>query len=175
MITVAEAHQKANVDKLIRKKVALELGSSWPIPCSLHGKPALAFFYYASFGPPPAKQDDIYPPSWLVILETQGGTIASIEKKPVEFYGLSGPGDRPIGQHACPEAWTFEDVTAKKHALFGLTEGLLSAWLEPRPAQQPEVDKWKKDYVALFTQLVPKFQVCCYKAVSPAFYNWVRL
>jgi hypothetical protein len=175
MITVAEAYQKANVDRLIRRKVALELGSSWPIPFSLQGKPALAFFYYASYGPPPAKKDDIYPPNWLAIIEIEVGSIVSIDKKPVDFYRLNGPGDVPIGKFAYPETWSLEVMGKKKESFFDLTGRLLNAWLDKVSVGSADLEKQKQDYLLVFAELVPPFQVPCYEAVNPTFFKWLAI
>src|SRR5262245_50552114 len=70
--TTQELWKIAWFDRTIRARVALELLASWPIPVRVTEQIQFRFFYYASFGPPPAKQFKLYPPCWEAWIAADG-------------------------------------------------------------------------------------------------------
>src|SRR5262245_59926837 len=97
----------AYFDRTIRASVALELSASCLIPAhDEEGRFGCRFFYYASFGPPPAPVKKLWPPSWWVWIDAETGAITELEDREPKDFGLAGPRDQPFATHAWPKEWT---------------------------------------------------------------------
>jgi hypothetical protein len=154
-------------DQAIRKRVAMELGASWPVPV----ENSIVFFYFARFGPPPAQVDQLYPPSWVVSLSPEDGRVLNIEKKDPAYFGIDGRPDKPFAQHAYPSDWTFGTVTKKKDRLFECMDILYPEWMYGRvPDSRSAID-----FRALFPELAAPPMMVCYRHISPRFFSWIGI
>jgi hypothetical protein len=172
---VEKIWQIASFDPSIRGKVALELVASWPIPAGQrNAQLGYWFFYYAMFGPPPAPNQKVWPPSWKVWIDAQTGEISDLMGTTAREMGLEVPDGEPFATHVWPKDWTYEDAERKRQELLAAYDAVVRLW-EKLPASAvgslPEVVRFRE----LFRDLTPGALMPCYKVLGPDFFRWVGL
>jgi hypothetical protein len=170
-LSVAEIRQIAWFDQTIREKVAIELLASWPIPEQGKNGVGFWFFYYASFGPPPAKEFKLYPPCWRVWISQDDGAISQLERIEPKHVGLDVKERQPFATHAWPRDWTLEVADRKRAELLEAYETVLPLWQKRKGEQAdlPEVADFRKRFLELTEPpLIP-----CYRALGKNFFAWL--
>jgi hypothetical protein len=158
----------ALADKSIRAVVALELLASWPIPVRVDGGHVYSFFYYACWGPPPAKEAKLWPPAWRVQIAPDGtpGKPENVEPK---VLGIDKPPGEPFATYAWPTSGSVDEADAKRNALLAGYDAVLPIWLARGPADQPPVVAFRKQFLELTEPpLLP-----VYLTMGPDFFTWL--
>jgi hypothetical protein len=162
--------QVALTDPGIRAHVALEQLVSWPIPLRVEGGHAFAFFYYASWGPPPAKESKLYPPAWRVQL-SPAGVPGKPERVEPRVLGIDKPAGEPFATHPRPTTGTVAEADARRAALLAGYDAVLPIWLARGSADQPPVVAFRKQFLALTEPpLLP-----VYLTMGPDFFTWLGI
>jgi hypothetical protein len=160
--------QVASTNDSIRNVVARELLVSWPIPRRIAAEHVFAFFYYASWGPPPAKSSKLYPPQWRVeILED--GRPGKPERVEPKALGIDAPPAEPFATHAWPATWTVDQASEKRRALLAAYDAVLPIWLQRGSSSAPSVVAFRRQFLELTEPpLLP-----VYLTLGPDFFAWV--
>lgn len=165
----------ASFDRTIREKVAIELLTSWPIPDYRDGQLGYWFFYYASFGPPPAKEFKLFPPGWVVWIAASDGTISGPKRVIPQEVGLFAQEGESFATHNWPESWTMEMADQKREKLLKSYDNVVSIWEGKKgdysAAALPEVADFRKR----FAELTEPPLLVCYRTLGRSFFEWIGL
>jgi hypothetical protein len=172
--SLGEIWHIASFDPAIRSKVALELLASWPIPDRRGASVGFWFFYYASFGPPPAKELSLYPPSWVVWIPPDG-SISELRRVRPQEVALSVREGEPFAKYSWPPNWTIEEVDKKRNDLLLAYDRALAAWEQSSGRPSPADGQLIADFRRRFLELTPAPLLPCYRALGSAFFAWIGL
>jgi hypothetical protein len=163
-------YQVAFTHDSIRNVVARELLVSWPIPRRLAAGHAFAFFYYASWGPPPAKSSKLYPPQWRVEI-LANGTPGKPERVEPKVIGIAAPPGEPFATHAWPATWTVNQANDKRRALLAAYDAVLPIWLQRGSSDAASVVAFRRQFLELTEPpLLP-----AYLSLGADFFAWVGI
>jgi len=171
-LPVAKIWAIASFDARIRAKVALELTASWPIPSQRRMALGFWFFYYASFGPPPALRFTLYPPSWAVWIGAVNGSIWQLRRVRPTQVGLNVREGHPLGAHQWPRDWTIEIADRKREELFESYDNILPMWVR-RAERVQGVSAQIRAFRQSFLDLTQPALLPCYRALGESFFSWV--
>jgi hypothetical protein len=174
MLTVEQVWKIGNFSARIRKEVALELLASWPIPYVLpNGSIGFLFFYYASFGPPPAEEQQLYPPSWLARIGRENGSVEALNRIEPAEVDLYVPKGVPFAVHRWSPNVTLVETEKKRVTFLKEYEQVVTIWetasFKELPIGHPVIDSFR-EYFLQFTE-PPYFP--CYRKLSPVFFSWL--
>jgi hypothetical protein len=174
-LTAHEAWEIAAFDSSIRSKVALELLPSWPIPDSRDGGFGYWFFYYGFYGPPPAVEFQVYPPSWRVWISGTDGSVSELERIQPENAGLQVEEGEPFATHSWPESWSVDDADRKRVELLTAYAEVIAVWAnregEPPSRDAAELSRFRER----FLELTPPPLLPCYSTLGRDFFGWLGL
>ena len=175
LLPVRNIWETAAFDEKIREKVALELVVSWPIAAHRDGHLGYWFFYYAMFGPPPAPQQKIWPPSWRVWIDGTTGAISDLRRTTAREAGLQDiPDGTPFTAHVWPKNWTVDEVDHKRVHLLAAYDRVIATWNRKTAASGvnlPEVEQFK----VAFQEITPPLLLPCYRTLGADFFRWLGL
>jgi hypothetical protein len=173
-LPVARIWEIASFDRKIRAYVALELVASWPIPGHHDGALRYSFFYYASFGPPPAKSFKLYPPSWVVWILAADGSIHQLRHIQPKQIGLDGKPDEPFATHAWPPEWTVEEADQKRKDLLAAYDRVVAFWEAQRRPTSSDTELLA-DFRRRFLEITPPALLPCYQLLGREFFQWTGI
>jgi hypothetical protein len=170
--SVEELWRIAAFDQSIHARVAWELLASWPIPVREDADLGYRFFYYAAFGPPPAKVYKLWPPSWIVHIATDG-TVSGLRRITPQDAGLSVAEGEPFATFSWPSSWTVEEADRKREELLKSYDAAVSAWVTDVPASAG--GKPVADFRRRFLELTQSALLPCYRTLGNAFFPWASV
>lgn len=174
-IPAAKIWQIASFDKQIRSRVALELLCSWPAPNFRAGSLGCWFFYYASFGPPPAKEFKLYPPSWTVWILASNGSVRDLKRVQPRDVGLTVKEGEPFAAYSWPKSLTSEIADRKRGELFERYDSLLPVLEARRTKLSGSELRDVEDFRSIFLELTPQPLLPCYKILGADFFRLVKV
>ena len=172
--TTQELWKIAWFDRTIRARVALELLASWPIPVGVTEQIQFRFFYYASFGPPPAKQFKLYPPCWEAWIAADG-TVEKLHRIQPREAGLGAEQGQPFAAHSWPTDWTLEAADQKRVDLLAAYDRVIPLWLAREPTRAAAEARVVTDCRQRFLELTEPPLVPCYQALGRDFFDWIGI
>lgn len=173
-LPVSQIWHVASFDRKIRAYVALELLASWPIPDHHQGELRYVFFYYAAFGPPPAKSFKLYPPSWAVWILAADASIHQLRHVEPKQIGIDAKPGEPFATHAWPAQWTVEEADQKRKDLLAAYDPVVELWESGRRITGPDA-KIVEDFRGKFAELTQPPLLPCYQVLGREFFQWVGL
>jgi hypothetical protein len=154
--------------------VALELIASWPIPGHRDGALGYSFFYYASFGPPPAKSFKLYPPSWVAWLLAADGSVHELRHTEPKEVGLDAKRGEPFATHCWPEHWTVEEADQKRKDLLAAYDAVVDFWEQRRRPSRSETEMLE-NFRRRFLEITEPPLLPCYQALGREFFQWLGI
>lgn len=175
-LSTSKIWQIASFDRRIRSKVALELICSWPAPAMRDRVFGAWFFYYTAFGPPPAKEFNLYPPSWVAWLRFSDGSVQDLRRVSPRDVGLLAKEGEPFATFSWPKNLSYDLAEKKRAELFDSYDAVLPRFWEASGNKPTSSGKLRiQDFQGLFLELTPSPLLPCYRTLAPEFFKWTQL
>jgi hypothetical protein len=142
---------------------------SLPIPTRKYGGAAVAFFFAPAFVRP-REAAQLQPPSYLIVLKTDGSVVQSRPVTPADFGQFQKPGDI-IGTYGMPSGWTFDTYSKKYARLLECLDALMPYFAS---GATPADKRLASECFSLESELMePPFEVY-YRSIGSDFLNWLK-
>lgn len=159
------------------KKIPDELALSIPIPVIQNKgekkpKILMAFFYYYMRGIPPGPYR-ISVPRYRLLVDLNTMNIISFSPVKDKDFGIEWPERKPVGEYTPAPGLTMDAYKKKKARFYQLYEQMLPYFQEDKSHLPDDQADAIIEFKTLFEELAHKPLHPFYKALNPAFFQWL--
>ena len=136
---------------------------SWPVPLASHDGSKLCFMYCRAALTGPESGYEIWPPSYVLMVDPETGVFLRMTKVTPDNFGLSCQADKPADRQ-------LEEHLVAALNMFRLYDALLPLFYQKA---RPERSSVKREFADLFGQVSEKPLVNFYRELAPEFFAWL--
>ena len=160
----------------VLEKLPDELGMSYPVPLIRQndsGKQiVLIFFYFNRTGFPPGPPD-AYAPKYISDINLETREIVEFHSVTSKDFGIIRDDKKSLGKFQYINNYTMDEFLQFESRFYQLYDQILPYYIKSESVLSGKQAQQVNEFLQLFSMIVPKIMQPYYKALNPAFFDWL--